>query len=204
MTRRDDLEAALVDRGLWPDNEKDVAALLADQAKVDSPFDPYRLRAEALDRPLAPYELGRALLHLNKRRGFASNRKVARKDEDAGVIRAQQDKLTARMDNVGARTLGQYLWRRRRKGKPVRFKKDSGVYPTRQMYLDEFTEIRKEQAPHHLSLTDEDWDGFEIIIFRQRGITPPSPGQCSLDPEREKRAPWALPLAQRCTMVHSP
>ena len=197
LTRRDDLEAALVDRGLWPDDEKEVAALLADQAKVDSPFDPYRLRAEALERPLVPYELGRALLHLNKRRGFASNRKVARKDEDAGVIRAQQDKLTARMDKVGARTLGQYLWRRRRKGKPVRFKKDSGVYPTRQMYHDEFTEIRKGQATHHPSLTDTDWDDFEIIIFRQRGITPPSPGQCSLDPEREKRAPWALPLAQR-------
>ena len=41
--------------------------------------DPYRLRAEGLDRRLEPHEIGRALLHINQRRGFRSNRRADRK-----------------------------------------------------------------------------------------------------------------------------
>lgn len=36
---------------------------------------PYTLRAEALDRALSSYELGRVLYHMDQRRGFRSNRK---------------------------------------------------------------------------------------------------------------------------------
>ena len=32
-------------------------------------LNPYRLRSEALDRKLEPYELGRVLFHINQRRG---------------------------------------------------------------------------------------------------------------------------------------
>lgn len=38
---------------------------------------PYMLRAAALDEPLEPFFLGRALYHLAQRRGFLSNRKEA-------------------------------------------------------------------------------------------------------------------------------
>src|SRR5208282_4242417 len=44
---------------------------------------PYLLRARALDQPLLPHELGRAVYHLGQRRGFKSNRKTQpKKDEE--------------------------------------------------------------------------------------------------------------------------
>lgn len=37
---------------------------------------PYKLRAQGLNKPLKPFEMGRVLLHLVQRRGFLSNRKT--------------------------------------------------------------------------------------------------------------------------------
>src|SRR5690606_41494064 len=45
---------------------------------------PYVLRAAALDHPLEPHELGRALYHLAQRRGFQSNRRSPRRDDEIG------------------------------------------------------------------------------------------------------------------------
>ena len=47
-------------------------------------LDPYKLRADALDKELHPHHIGRALFHLNQRRGFKSNRKTA--DTESGVV----------------------------------------------------------------------------------------------------------------------
>jgi len=48
---------------------------------------PYLLRARALHEKLSRHELGRALYHLAQRRGFLSNLKAAKKDEDVGVVK---------------------------------------------------------------------------------------------------------------------
>ncbi len=50
---------------------------------------PYILRAAALDEPLEPHFLGRALYHLAQRRGFLSNRKQVskKKDDDGGAVK---------------------------------------------------------------------------------------------------------------------
>src|SRR3546814_4754993 len=53
----------------------------ADEAKLVAERDPYPLRARALDERLEPYEIGRALFHLNQRRGFLSNRKAERRQD---------------------------------------------------------------------------------------------------------------------------
>ena len=66
LERRGHLIALLVDLGLMPIDETERRNL--------AELDPYELRAHGLDKPLAPYELGRALFHLNQRRGFKSNR----------------------------------------------------------------------------------------------------------------------------------
>src|SRR3546814_13940121 len=55
----------------------------ADEAKLVAERDPYPLRARALDERLEPYEIGRALFHLNQRRGFLSNRKAERRRTDS-------------------------------------------------------------------------------------------------------------------------
>ncbi|MEJ8631395.1 hypothetical protein P0F65_19590 [Sphingomonas sp. I4] len=76
--------------------------------------DPYALRARALDEKLSLHELGRALFHLNQRRGFQSNRKTDRgQDDEAGKIAVGVDRLTRRMEEEDARTLGEFLHKRR-------------------------------------------------------------------------------------------
>ncbi len=136
-------------------------------------YNPYRLRAEALERTLAPHELGRALQHLGLRRGYKSNRKEA-SDEDGGKLKERMDALRG---TVAGGTLGQYLWRHyreeaaredaggRRRG--IRFRADTDLYPDRAMFENEFAAIRECQAPHHRLIT-ADWDRLrdESILFQ--------------------------------------
>ena len=98
--------------GLLPENE--------DERKKVFKRDPYRLRAKALDEPLSPYELGRVLWAINKRRGFQSNRKTDAEDTDRGKVKEEISALRARIAQSGSRTLGEYLWRRHRKKKEQR------------------------------------------------------------------------------------
>jgi len=48
--------------------------------------DPLKLRANALTEKLEPHEIGRALFHLNQRRGFKSNRKDRSKETTSGIV----------------------------------------------------------------------------------------------------------------------
>src|SRR6185312_13815653 len=68
LRRRDDLMELLIALNLMPPDEAERHALVT--------LDPYELRAKALHEPLKPCELGRALFHLDQRRGFKSNRKT--------------------------------------------------------------------------------------------------------------------------------
>ena len=49
---------------------------------------PYRLRALAVAVRIEPHEIGRALYHLAQRRGFLSNRKAGKKDDDEGIVKS--------------------------------------------------------------------------------------------------------------------
>ena len=192
LKRRDDLMKALVECGLMP--------LDKDERKTLVRLDPYRLRARALDYPLEPYELGRAIFHLDQRRGFKSNRKAGGEDErEAKKTRAEIGELRASIDNSGARTLGEFLARRRKNGEPVRARSGLNLYPDRAMYEAEFDAIRKAQQPHH-DLDARQWDSLRHVIFFQRPLKPVDPGWCQLE-QGEKRAPRALPIAQEFRML---
>ena len=196
IKRRKDLINALVEYGLMPKG-KDERKRIADDAEH---FDPYDLRARALDLPLKPFELGRALFHLDQRRGFKSNRKLDSGNEDeAKKTRADISELGRRIEESGARTLGEYLARRRKKGKAVRARPDRGLYPDRAMYEREFDKIREAQKPHQ-NLTDEQWDNLCQIIFFQRPLKPVDPGWCLFE-DGEPRAPRALPIFQEFRML---
>ena len=191
IKRREDLINALVDYGLMPRDENDRKRI-ADDAEH---FDPYDLRARALDRPLKPFELGRALFHLDQRRGFKSNRKAAGDDEsESKKTRADISELRRRIDESGARTLGEYLARRRKKGKAVRARPDMGLYPDRAMYEREFDKIREAQKPHQ-NLTDEQWDNLCQIIFFQRPLKPVDPGWCLFEDGGAARATCSANLS---------
>ncbi len=195
LRRRSALMNALVAAGLMPADQAGRKALELE--------DPYELRARALTEPLAAGQVGRALFHLNQRRGFKSNRKAAGEENEAGKIKAGISALKAEIEASGETTLGAWLAARHRKRETVRARLDGAgakasyeFYPERSLVHDEFQAIRTAQAPHHPDITAEQWDRVELVIFRQRPLKQVRPGKCTLFPDQE-RAPWALPVAQK-------
>ena len=94
----------LVADGLFPADPAERRAL--------ETLDPYELRARALDEALTLPELGRAIWHLNQRRGFKSNRKTDKADkpgDESGKIKVGVGRLQTKMDEAGARTFGEFL-----------------------------------------------------------------------------------------------
>jgi len=55
--------------------------------------DPYAIRKKALDEKINPHQMGRAIFHMNQRRGFRSNRKSG--DNEAGVVKQSIKALEA-------------------------------------------------------------------------------------------------------------
>lgn len=104
LQRRGNLLGLFVRYGLMPgagDARRALAAL-----------DPYTLRAQALTEPLPAHHVGRALFHLNQRRGFRSNRKTEKGDKESGAIKIAAGKLQQSLTDTSARTLGEFLSRR--------------------------------------------------------------------------------------------
>lgn len=71
---------------------------------------PWQLRCEGLDRILTGEELARALFHIIKRRGFKSNRKKIKKDEDGQVL-SNIGTNRQIMEQHGYRTAGEMIWK---------------------------------------------------------------------------------------------
>ncbi len=197
LKRREDLIGALVEYGLMPEDADQRKRIANDNER----FDPYELRAKALDGQLTPFELGRAIFHLDQRRGFKSNRKSESGDneDEAQKTRSDISRLRESMEESGARTLGEYLAKRRGKGKSVRARPGEGLYPDRAMYEEEFKRIRAAQEVHQ-SLSAEQWDKLREVIFFQRPLKPVDPGWCLFE-EEEQRAAKALPLFQEFRML---
>ena len=194
LRRRRDLMKTLVEHGLMPADEVARKALAG--------LDPYELRAKGLDRPLTPHEFGRALFHLHQRRGFRSNRKTDQGDQDAGKIKAAIGQLRAAIVAEGARTFGEFLWRRHQRRETVRArlqgegaKSTYDFYPERALVWEEFDKLWRVQRGFQSALSDVARTSIETILFRQRDLRPVDPGKCSLQPS-DARAPRALPRAQ--------
>lgn len=197
----------LIRDGLFPADQAERQRLAVE--------DPFALRARALDEKLTLPELGRALFHLNQRRGFQSNRKADRKaDDDAGKIAIGVDRLVEAMRERDARTLGEFLHLRRQDAENAnhipsvrtRLRPETGegakgdgydFYPARRLIADEFEQIWAAQADYHPeTLTPDVHRRLYEIIFRQRPLKAPPVGQCTLVPG-ETRLPKAHPLFQK-------
>ena len=210
LERQDGLLDHLAEFGLFPP-EADRAARAALQE-----LDPFALRARALDEALTLHEIGRALFHLNQRRGFKSNRKADRGSDDAGKIRIGVKRLLEAMEAEGARSFGAFL-HKRRAGAPdenhipsvrTRLRPEPGdnakgsgydFYPDRALLEAEFDAIIDAQRAHHPAvLTDAVRKALFDIIFHQRPLKPAKVGRCTLlFATKEERLPTAHPLFQR-------
>lgn len=148
---------------------------------------PYRLRAAALDEKLSRFALGRALYHLAQRRGFLSNRKAGKKDEDTGVVKKDIGKLYGEIERKHCRTLGEYFASLDPEQQKIR-----GRWTARQMYLDEFEKIWTAQSKHYGDLNAENHELLSDAVFHQRKLKSQKGliGACDLEPSK-RRAPAA-------------
>jgi CRISPR-associated endonuclease Csn1 len=112
LKRKSRMLATLVRHGFFSQDE----SARKDLEKID----PFALRAKGLDQALLPQEFARALFHINQRRGFKSNRKTDKKDNDSGALKSAIKKLRDAMQVTGCRTVGEWLYARHQKGLPVR------------------------------------------------------------------------------------
>lgn len=207
LRRKAALMKRMAEAGLMPSNPTEAKKLEA--------LDPYQLRAEGLNRALPLNHFGRALFHLNQRRGFKSNRKTDLGDNESGKIKDATARLDQAMMAKGARTYGEFLHMRRvaapdpKQVPAVRTrlslarrdnsdKQETGYdfYPDRRHLSEEFARLWAAQAQHLPDvLTDDLRDEIGLVIFHQRPLKAPEVGLCLFTDE--KRIPSAHPLNQR-------
>ena len=207
LRRRTTLMKVLANAGLMP---VDPA-----EAKTLELLDPYELRATGLDEALPLTHLGRALFQINQRRGFKSNRKTDRGDNESGKIKDATARLDQAIMASGARTYGEFLHMRRQRATDPRNvptvrtrlsiatrdgpggKEEAGYdfYPDRRHLEEEFHKLWAAQAGFHTELTDELRDMVFEKIFYQRPLKEPKVGLCLFT--AEERLPKAHPLTQR-------
>ena len=223
--------------GLFPSDE--------DGMKQLQTLNPLELRAAALTEKLPAYHVGRALFHLNQRRGFKSNRKDrdeatrgvvsdssrllleqmgligAALSEDEDKTLSREDKKRARREEAENRglalkklsdnstlTYGAFLWQRQQADKTTRARPGAGdtgklyeVYPTRELYEDEFNKIWKRQSGYHPGLmTDAARKRIHNAIFWQRQLKSAKRGTCAYLP-KELRTFRAMPSFQHYRML---
>ena len=172
----------------YPNND----AFIAWQRTEDKEnINPYYFRHVCLTRHLDMscmsdrYILGRALYHLNQRRGFLSNRKEETKEIN-GKVTQGITKLSEDMTAAGCEYLGEYFYRLYQSGEKIRNK-----YTSRnEHYLSEFHAICKMQE-----LNKELVDKLEKAIFSQRPLKSQKQqlGKCTFEPKKP-RCPLSHPL----------
>ena len=187
---------------------------------------PYQLRAEALDRKLDPFELGRILLHLVARRGFLSTKNQAAgdliddpdttaylealdkepsKDKEEGAFKSDISELRQQIKDKEYRTLGEYLYKETQQNnisaKRNRIHEGGHLRTDRQMYRDELDKIWAKQKQYFKNLPEDfmqENKGIKQIIFYQRPLKLKKDrvGKCALEPKKY-RAPKARLEVQR-------
>lgn len=97
----------------YPMNEDFLAWQRTDENSGKNPYhDRYLCLTQTLDlsQKKDRYTLGRALYHLNQRRGFLSNRKDASGDDENGTVKKGISTLSKEMEEAGCTYLGEFFY----------------------------------------------------------------------------------------------
>ena len=208
LKRKQRMMKALIKHGFFSADETERKAL--------ETLNPYVLRATGLDKALTPAQFARALFHINQRRGFKSNRKTDKKENDSGALKTAIKKLHEMLQAENCRTVGEWLHKRNEAKQTVRARyrqektlKEDGktkidkyydLYIDRAMIEHEFDALWRKQAELNPTIFNEPArDELKDILLHQRPLKPVKPGRCTFLPE-EERAPLALPSTQRFRM----
>lgn len=178
-------------------------------------LNPYELRKKALTEEISLEELGRIFYHLIQRRGFLSNSRSAGADvkETSAIFKGDaktgKTGISQTLEKIENTTLGSYLSSIYPKENEPYSKINERIrnrYTTRQMYVDEFEVIWKQQAQYHSELTNElktlfggrKKDGYKEdgILFHQRPLRSQKHlvGNCSFEPQKTKCRLSAIPF----------
>ncbi len=192
--RRSSLLRILRENGLMPVEIK--------ESKLLANLDPYSLRVKGLDEQLTLFELGRAIFHLNQRRGFKSNMIIDKAASDSSAMKDSIVKLKNKIESQNCRTLGEYLShlnqnlgeheQHLREAVRVRVtgtdkNKIYSIFPERQMIEDELSLLWSKQKEYYpMILTDELFKNVKMIIIEQRPLKPQERGKCYLEPKEDR------------------
>lgn len=173
---------------VYPENE---AFMNWQRTDDERGVNPYRFRFICLTKKLdltdltQRYILGRALYHLNQRRGFLSNRKETTKESEGTVIKSISQ-LSEEMEQASCQYLGEYFYHLYQEGKKIR----NHYTARKEHYLREFHAIcaKQELAPELVSK-------LEKAIFDQRPLKSQkgSVGTCTFE-KGKPRCPSSHPL----------
>lgn len=176
--RRRDIGAVLHEAGFLPAFDASPQS----EWRVLMKRDPYDLRARGLDEAetLTPYEFGRALYHLAKRRHFKARDleedEGSSKREDGGEESAEEKEAKSERDETRQAliaekkkdpnvTLGAWLSKR------GPHERKRGVHATRADVEEEFEQLWKGQAGRHETLQDPYFkDAVHEAVFTQRPV----------------------------------
>ncbi len=190
--RKNKLMALLIENKLMPEDKE--------ERKKQESLNPYELRSRGAEEALKPYELGRALWHICQRRGFKSNRKADKGNDDKSLMKVATKELENKIKENNCKTLGQYLYSLQQKSihnnlrvnvQKIKGKNNYNFFPTREMYAKELEIIFAKQNIS-LELQQEITD----LILNQRPLKPQKVGMCIFE-SGEERAPKACLAFQR-------
>lgn len=158
---------------------------------------PYRFRFICLTQKLdmsdttQRYILGRALYHLNQRRGFLSNRKDTTQESE-GTVSQDIDNLSKSIEASGCNYLGEYFFHLYERGEKIR----SHYTSRKDHYMKEFLAICEMQE------LDESLVGklrkaifFQRPLKSQKGLV----GKCTFE-KNKSRCPVSHPLFEEFRM----
>lgn len=158
-----------------------------DKAQIN----PYKFRYICLTQKLdlsditQRFILGRALYHLNQRRGFLSNRKESTKESD-GTVKKDISALSEEIKAAGCEYLGEYFYKLYQNGEKIR----NHYTARKEHYLKEFLAICEKQELDVALVTK-----LEHAIFDQRPLKSQKGqvGTCTFE-KGKPRCPSSHPL----------
>ena len=161
-------------------------------------LNPYAARCKCvemtlnMDNPAERYIIGRALYHIDQRRGFLSNRKNQTDDKETGVVKDGIKDLTLKIHDAGCEYLCQYFYQLYQRGERIR-----NCYTDRkEHYEKEFEAICKKQNLDKKLIAD-----LYKIIFVPRPLKSQRRGvaKCPFEPSKHC-APISHPLFEEFRM----
>lgn len=182
------------------DKKYPASELFMEWQRTDDKADknPYTCRHKCLHEKLNledlsdRYILGRALYHINQRRGFLSNRKE-QGGNDEGTVKTGISTLTKEMNDAGFDYLGDYFYDLYHKGEKIR----NHYTARKEHYLAEFNAIcDKQQIDSQLRLELEKAIFYQRPLKSQKGMV----GHCVFE-KKKTRCPASHPLFEEFRML---